>query len=175
MPKVPEHDKRQIITRAPFVDESVGEMVAHLLHGNAEIDVVVKPLDSGQEAMFAMNVKEARQTAAALLVIADTAQAAMWTPGLLAEVRERYLPGATDAQIIEQLEALADRLGGGIELRSTGHLFSQDGQALAAAVHGAKVERVASALADAGVAFSELDSVVGDLRKVYAAAREDEQ
>lgn len=167
MPKVPEPDKRAIITRAPFVDESVGEMVAHLLRGNAEIDVVVAPLDSGQEARFAMNVKEARQTAKELVAIADTAQAAMWTPKLLAYVRERLLPGATDAEIIARLNDLCDQQGGGIELHEDERLFPIDGEALIAAAHRDKVDRVAEAMAAAQVSIKDFLSVVADLRTIY--------
>ncbi|WP_026876765.1 hypothetical protein [Jiangella gansuensis] len=168
MVTVPEPDKRQIIARAPFFDESVGEMVAHLLHGNAEIDVVVKPFESEQIAGFAVNVKEARRFARVLLEFADVAQAAMWTPKLLAEVRNRWLPGATDAEIIQRLNDLCERRGGGIELLSSGRLFAQDGEALVAAVHREKVDRVAVALSDARVSLTDLDSVVADLRTIYS-------
>ncbi len=167
MPKPPEPDRRVIITRAPFVDESVGEMVAHLLHGNPATDVVVKPLDSGQEAEFAMNVKEARQTAKELVAIADTAQAAMWTPRLLTSVRTRWLPGATDAEIIARLNDRCEQQGGGIELRDSGTLFPIDGEALMAAAHRGKVDRVAEAMSAAQVSLEELLSVVADLRTIY--------
>ena len=47
-----------------------------------------------------------------LTEIADTAQRAGWTPAVLADARERYLPGLSDEQIIAWLDALIDRLGG---------------------------------------------------------------
>ncbi|TDD70675.1 hypothetical protein E1262_08440 [Jiangella aurantiaca] len=110
----------------------------------------------------------ARQAAAELLQLVNVAQQAMWTPELLADVRERYLPGATDAEIIERLTRLAER-DSGLELRTSGRLFPQDGQALTAAAHREKVERVAVALSNARVSITDLESVVGDLRTIHAA------
>ncbi|SDU18205.1 hypothetical protein [Jiangella alkaliphila] len=166
MVKLPEPDTREIITRAPFVEEGVGEMVAHILHGDAHIDVEIKPFETEMYAQFDLLPKEARRLAADLVRIADVAQQAMWTPKLLANVRERYLPGATDAQIIEQLQRLADR-DDGLELLEPGLLFPQDGYALTAEAHRELVDRIAAALSAAGVTLGELETVVGDLRKVH--------
>lgn len=168
MVNVPERDKREIIARAPFVDEMVGEMVAHLLHGNAHIDVEIKPFETDMYAKVGLNLREVRLAAAELLRMADVAQQATWTPKLLANVRERYLPGATDAQIIERLQRLADR-DDGLELLEPGLLFPQDGYALTAEAHRELVDRIAAALSAAGVTLSELETVVGDLRKTYRA------
>jgi hypothetical protein len=167
MANLPDPDKREIITRAPFVDEQVGEMVAHLLHGNAEIDVEIKPVESDTYARIGINVKEARKLAADLVRIADVAEAAMWTPELLADVRTLYLPGATDAEIIARLTVLVEQHGGGIELRSPGRLFHADGEALTAAAHREKVDRVAAAMSAAQVSLTEMLSVVADLRTIY--------
>ncbi|WP_157987736.1 hypothetical protein [Jiangella endophytica] len=100
----------------PFVDEMVGELVAHHWHGTPQIDLEVKPPESQQYAKVGFNLREARQAAAELLQLVDIAQQAMWTPVLLADVREHYLPGATDAEIIERLTRLAER-DAGLELR----------------------------------------------------------
>jgi hypothetical protein len=167
MVKVPDPDNREIITRVPFVDESTGEMVVHMLHGNAEIDVEIKPLDTDLYARVGINVKEARQLAATLLEVADVALSAMWTPELLADVRTLYLPGATDAEIIARLTDRVAQLGGGIELRSPGRLFRADGEALTAAAHREKVDRVAAAMSAAQVSLTEMLSVVADLRVIY--------
>ena len=167
MVNLPEPDKREIITRVPFVDESTGEMVVHMLHGHAEIDVEIKPFETDMYARVGINVKEARQFAATLLEVADVALSAMWTPELLAEVRTRYLPGATDAEIIARLNERVDQLGGGIELPSSGHLFRADGEALTAAAHREKLDRVTAAMTDARVSLTEMESVVGELRTIY--------
>ncbi|SDU82615.1 hypothetical protein [Jiangella alkaliphila] len=172
MVNVPERDKREIIARAPFVDEMVGEMVAHLLHGNAHIDVEIKPFETDMYAKVGLNLKEVRRTALELLRMAEVAQQATWTPRLLANVRERYLPGATDAQIIEQLRRLAER-DDGLELLESGLLFPQDGYALTAEAHRELVDRIAAALSAAGVTLGELESSVDDLRKVYASRAAD--
>ncbi|WP_132107641.1 hypothetical protein [Jiangella aurantiaca] len=143
-------------------------MVAHLLRGNAEIDVTITPEDSdGQRAGFFMNVKEARQLARALLEIADVAQAAMWTPRLLDEVRNRWLPGATDAEISARLNDLCEQRGGGIELLSPGLLYGQDGEALAAAAHREKVDRAEAAMDAARLSLTDMESVISDLRTIY--------
>ncbi|WP_026874446.1 hypothetical protein [Jiangella gansuensis] len=172
MVKLPEPDAREIIARAPVVDEMVGEMVAHLDAGNPHIDVEIKPYETTMYARFDLIPKEARQLAAELVRMADVAQNAAWTPALLAQVRERYLPGATDAQIVERLNRLARRESG-FELVSPGVLDPADGYQLTAEAHRELVERVAAALSAAGVTMRELDTAIGDLRAVYAAGTED--
>lgn len=172
MVKLPEPDTREIIARVPFVEEGVGEMVAHILRGDAHIDVVIKPFETDMYASFDLLPKEARRLAAELVRIADVAQQAMWTPKLLANVRERYLPGATDAEIIERLNRMVQR-DGGLELMKPGLLYPQDGYALTAEAHRELVDRIAGALSAAGVTLGELETVVGDLRKTYRADARD--
>ncbi|TDE13054.1 hypothetical protein [Jiangella asiatica] len=172
MVTLPEPDKREIITRAPFLTEGIGEMVAHLLHGDARIDVLIKPFETDMYASFDLVPKEARRLAAELVRIADVAQQAMWTPKLLAHVRERYLPGATDAEIVERLNRLAER-DGGFELMKPGMLHPEDGYTLRSQAHGEVVDRVAGVVSEAGVTLGELESVVADLRKIQRAEIED--
>ncbi|TDE12637.1 hypothetical protein [Jiangella asiatica] len=172
MVKLPEPDTREIIARASFVDEMVGEMVAHLQRGEAHIDVVIKPFESDMYAQFDLLPKEARRLAAELVRIADVVQRAMWTPKLLAHVRERYLPGATDVEIVERLNRLVER-DGGLELLKPGVLHPQDGFTLTTEAHREVVDRVAGVLSAAGVSLGELESVVGDLRKVYRTDTQD--
>ncbi|TDD65549.1 hypothetical protein E1262_24890 [Jiangella aurantiaca] len=172
MVKLPEPDTREIIARAPFVEEGVGEMVAHILHGDAHIDVEIKPFETEMYAQFDLLPKEARRLAADLVRIADIAQQAMWTPKLLANVRERYLPGATDAEIVEQLNRMVERVGG-LELMKPGVLYPQDGYELTRQAHRQVVDRIAGVLSEAGVTLGELESVVRDLRKVQRAETED--
>jgi hypothetical protein len=43
--------------------------------------------------------------------LADTVQQAGWTPEVIAHVRERYLPGASDDEITARLDRLAADLG----------------------------------------------------------------
>lgn len=166
----PEPDRREIITRTPFVDDMVGEMVAHLRDGMPHIDVEIKPLDTETEmhASFDMIPKEARRVAAELMRIADEVEQAAWTPQLLAHVRERYLPGKTDAELIGYLKRLADR-DGGLELGPGGQLYPQDGHTLTALAHRDLVDRVRAALSAHDVTLTELEAAVADLGKVYQA------
>ena len=97
MVKLLEPDTREIITRAPFVEEGVGEMVAHILHGDAHIDVEIKPFETEMYASFDLLPKKARRLAADLVHIADVAQQAMWTPKLLANVGRGTCPARPSA------------------------------------------------------------------------------
>src|ERR1700754_2809952 len=104
-------DRREVIARSAFLSDDVGEMVAWHDSEGPTIDVHLAPADSGQLVHFAMTPSEARLVAGQLTQIAATAQRAGWTPEVLADVRERFLPGRSDEQIIERLDALTTRLG----------------------------------------------------------------
>lgn len=181
MATVSTSERDNVITRAPFLSESVGEMVAwHDVEGPA-IDIHLEPLDSGQRVDLSITPAEARMVAGQLAEIAAIAQRAGWTPAVLAEVRERFLPGLSDEQIIERLDALADRLDGGV-LGHRGHVDWRAGRMLVAQTGAELLDRADAAVGEAerhlagyrqaverlGAVKAELDQV----RRFYRAESE---
>ena len=99
MVTVPKTNKREIITRAPFVHPDVGEIVAFHDEEGPTIDLVIKPEGSDEYAQVGITAADAHELADELHRIADEVQRAGWTPKLLSDARA-YLPGMTDEQII---------------------------------------------------------------------------
>src|SRR5690625_2973874 len=131
MVKVPEQDYSDVITRAPLVHRDVGEIVAHHGDEGPMIDMVIKPDDLARRGKVSMGAAEARQLATELNRIADLTQQSGWTPRILAEVRQRYLPGMTDAEIMRRLDRLYEQWGGFV-FGLGGSLSFRAGQVLAA-------------------------------------------
>jgi hypothetical protein len=142
---VPTADRRAVIARSAFLSDDVGQMVARHDAEGPTIDVDLAPADSGQRVHLALTPTEARLIAGQLTDLAATAQRAGWTPEILADVRERYLPGRTDQQIIERLDALTDRLGG-LVLGYKGRIDWKAGRILTAEIGTELLNRAATAL-----------------------------
>lgn len=117
MVTVPKRDEREEIARAPFLDEMLGVMVARHDDEGPILDVHIEPADSGQAVDFELTLLEAHVLADELHEIATTAQRAGWTPTLIADVRDHYLPGAADDEIVTRLDGLVERLGSAPVLR----------------------------------------------------------
>jgi hypothetical protein len=155
MVKVPPPERRVEIARVPFVNEMVGVMVARLddRADGPVIDVVVKPYETDMRAEFSLSPSDARSLADQLRAIADVAQQAGWTPALLADVREKYLPGFTDEQIVARLDRLTERFGGAVYGHIPDRLDWRAGRVLIA-------EDAATATADV---VCVVDDVIGHL------------
>ncbi|WP_046766651.1 hypothetical protein [Jiangella alkaliphila] len=109
------------------------------------IDIHLEPRDAGQRIDVSISPSEARILARQLTEIADTAQRAGWTPALLADARERYLPGLSDEQIIARLDALSERLGGFV-LGFRGRVDWRAGRMLVAETGNELLDRAAAAV-----------------------------
>ncbi|WP_169792028.1 hypothetical protein [Jiangella muralis] len=131
------------------------------------IDIRIEPLDSGQRADICLAPSEARALARQLSEIADTAQRAGWTPAVLAEARERYLPGLSDEQIIERLDALTARLGG-LVLGHRGRIDWRAGRMLIAETGNELLDRAAAAVDTAEHHLSDYRQAVEQLGTVKA-------
>lgn len=172
--------KREIITRAPFVSDDIGEIVAYHDEEGPTIDVTIRPEDSGQYAQFGLTAAEVRQLADELHSIADQVQRAGWTPTILAEARA-YLPGMTDEQIIERLDRLYRRWGG-LVIGFRGMLDRRAGRALAIEVHMETLEQSValveehaeklSGIPELADRLSELRSSLEHVRQLYIAEQE---
>ncbi|MBB5791612.1 hypothetical protein [Jiangella mangrovi] len=146
MVTVPTADRRAVIARSAFLSDDVGQMVARHDTEGPTIEVDLAPADSdGQRAHVALTPSEARLIAAQLTDLAATAQRAGWTPEVLADARERYLPGQSDEQIIARLDALTARLGG-LVLGYRGKLDWRAGRILTAEVGAELLDRAAAAV-----------------------------
>lgn len=167
MVTVPAADRRAVIARSAFLSDDVGEMVAWHDAEGPTIDVVLAPADSGQHVALSLSPSEARLVAGQLTEIAASAQRAGWTPEVLADVRERYLPGRSDQQIIERLDALTARLGG-LVLGYRGRLDWKAGRMLTAEVGTELLERAAAAVDVAGQHLAAYQQAVGQLSAVKA-------
>jgi hypothetical protein len=98
-----------VITRRLLLADHLGAMVAYLDVEGPSIEFVITPDDEGTRMTFEVSPSEARQMAAE---IGGRSPPQHSTPDVLAEVRENYLSGMTDEQIIERLDRLSLRLGG---------------------------------------------------------------
>jgi hypothetical protein len=163
MVKLPPPEERTEIARVPFVDDMVGVMVARLddRADGPVIDVTVKPFETDMQAEFSLSPSDARGLADQLRAIADTAQRAGWTAGLVADVREKYLPGASDEQIMARLDRLTERFGGGVYGQVPDRLDWRAGRVLIA-------EDAATATADV---VGVVDDVIGHLSSLADAAQ----
>ncbi|WP_157987757.1 hypothetical protein [Jiangella endophytica] len=167
MATTPAADRRDVIVRSAFLSDDVGEIVAwHDTEGPA-IDIHLEPTDAGQRVDVSLTPAEARVVARQLTEIADTAQRAGWTPALLADVRERYLPGLSDAQIIERLETLTDRLGGFV-LGFRGKVDWRAGRILVAETGNDLLDRATAAVDTAERHMSSYQQAVDQLTAVKA-------
>ncbi|TDE13509.1 hypothetical protein [Jiangella asiatica] len=168
MVTVPNSEHRDVIVRAPFLGDEVGHMVARHDAEGPTIDVRLAPQDTEQHVEFSISPAEARELAEQLVRIADAAQRAGWTPDVLAQVRERFLPGHTDQQIIERLDRLAERLGGFV-LGHHGRVSWRAGRILTAELGAEAVGRAALALEAAVEQLSAVGAAVGPLTELRAA------
>ncbi len=167
MATTPSEKKRDVIARGPFLSDDVGEMIAwHDTEGPA-IDIHLEPTDAGQRIDVSLTPPEARILARQLADIADTAQRAGWTPAILADARERYLPGMSDEQIIERLDALTARLGGFV-LGFRGKLDWRAGRALVAETGNELLDRAAAAVDTAEQHLSGYQQALEQLTTVKA-------
>ncbi|WP_157988075.1 hypothetical protein [Jiangella endophytica] len=160
-----EEERRDIIVRQPFISDDVGEIIAWRDGEGPTIAIHLEPEDSGQRADVSLTPSEARALARQLTEIADTAQRAGWTPALLADARERYLPGLSDEQIIERLDALTERLGG-LVLGFRGNIDWRAGRILVAETGNQLLDRAAGAVDAAEQHLSSYQQAVDQLSSV---------
>ena len=167
MATTPAADRRDVIARSAFLSDDVGEMVAwHDSEGPA-IDIHLEPVDAGQRVDVSLTPSEARIVARQLTELADTAQRAGWTPALLADARERYLPGLSDEQIMQRLDALTTRLGGFV-LGFRGKVDWRAGRILVAETGNELPDRAATAVDTAEQHLSGYQQAVDQLTAVKA-------
>jgi class 3 adenylate cyclase len=83
---------------------------------------------------------------------------------VLAQARDRYLPGMSDEQIIERLDRLATRLGGRV-LGHGGRLDYQAGRILVAEIGLEAHERASAAIDAALQQFDGVQAVAEPLRE----------
>lgn len=181
MATLPTPDETNIITRAPFLSTEIGEIIAWHDHEGPSVDFRLAPEDTDQRAEVSSTPSEVHKLADQLHEIATIAQRAGWTPEILAQVRERYLPGMSDAQIIERLDRLTSRIGG-LVFGFGGRLHHNSGRMLVAEVGLEALDRVAAAIDAAsqqldGVhqltpALTELREATTGLRRFYQAETE---
>lgn len=145
MVKVPNDDDRHVIARIPLVAEE-GELVARIDEDGPEIDLVIDPPDTDMYARLKYTPHELRELADQAYEIADSAQRASWTPEFVADVRDRYLPGRSDEEVVARLDALSNQLRSRLYLR--GRLQWDAGFMLRAAAGADAVSRVVAALDD---------------------------
>lgn len=172
MVTVPEPDRRDVIVRGPFLNDSLGEIVAWHDKEGPIIDFHLAPLDTEDAVEFGLTPTEARALASQLREIADAAQRAGWTSAVLADVRQNYLPGATDDEIIAKLDALADRNGGFVLGFKRGTVNPNAGRMLTAEVGAQAVQRASTALDDAVDRLGEFRAAVDQLTQLRAALDE---
>lgn len=180
MVTVPKPKKREIITRAPFVDHDLGELVAYHDEEGPTIDVTIRPEDTTQYIQFGLTPADTHRLADELHEIADVAQRAGWTPTILSEARV-FLPGMTDEQIIERLDRLYRRWGGFV-FGLRGKLSHRAGRALAVEVHietlqgsVALIEQHAeplSGIPELADRLTELRSSLDEVKALYVAELE---
>ncbi|WP_026876891.1 hypothetical protein [Jiangella gansuensis] len=181
MVTVPNSTQSDIIVCTAFLSDDVGQMVARHDTDGPTIDVAVAPTDSGQRVELSLSPAEARDLAGQLTEIADVAQRAAWTPAVLTEVRERFLPGHTDQQIIERLDRLA-RAHRGMAPGHHGTLGWRAGRLLTAELGGEAVARAVAAIdaaadhlaavATAAAPLTELRTSLDELAAFYRAESE---
>lgn len=161
-----------LIIRFPFLNDDLGELIARHDDEGPIIDVFLAPEDGGGSVTFALTPAEARVLAGQLTDIADAAQRAGWTPAVLADVREHYLPGASDEQIIQRLDQLTQRLGSSPLGIRPGTVSREAGRMLAAEAGGEVVDQVADVLDEAIVRLGEFRGAVDQLAGLRAAFAE---
>ncbi|TDD70776.1 hypothetical protein E1262_09030 [Jiangella aurantiaca] len=167
MATTPAADRRDVIARSAFLSDDVGEIIAwHDTEGPA-IDIRLAPAESGQRADVSVTPSEVRTLARQLTEIADTAQRAGWTPAVLADARERYLPGLSDEQIIARLDALTARLGG-LVLGFRGKVDWRAGRILVAETGNELLGRAATAVDAAEQYLAGYQQAVDQLTTVKA-------
>lgn len=179
MVTVPTPEKREEITRVPFVHPEVGEMVAYLDTEGPIINVQVKPEESDMFCEFTLTPLEARELAESLRAIADEAQRAGWSRKMLADVRKHYLPDATDDEIRDRLDALTERLGerihgfrGQLSSQAGRQLLAEDAAAAAGQASGALGEVVdqMARLGEVSVRLAEAQQAFTDLERLHRAS-----
>jgi hypothetical protein len=154
---------RDIIAKAPFVSGDIGELIAWHDQEGPTIDVRLAPYSEGESVTFGLSPAEARGLADQLREIADVAQRAGWTPAVLADVRERYLPGATDEEIMVRLDQLTEHLGGSPLGFRPGTLHPDAGRMLRAAVGSQTVGQIVESLDQAIEHLTDVRHVIDKL------------
>lgn len=178
MAMLPTPDETNIITRAPFLAREIGEIIAWHDHEGPSIDFRLAPEDTDQHAEISLTPSEVHNLADQLHEIAMVAQHAGWTPEILAQVRERYLPGMSDVQIIERMDRLADRIGG-LVFGMGGRLHGDAGRMLTAEVGIEALDRLAAGIDavaqrldgmhDLTPALTEAREAIAGMRRFYQA------
>lgn len=168
MVTVPDPDHRNVIAQVPFLNDDLGELVAWHDKEGPVVDVRLAPDDAGDKVELRLSPCEARELADQLRDIADVAQRAGWTPAVLADVRQHYLPGASDEQIVARLDELAGRLGESVLGFRPGTISSDAGRMLVAGVGTEVVERAATALDVTIGRLGELRNAVDRLAELRA-------
>lgn len=140
--------ERDVISRVPFLNDRLGELVAWHDREGPMIDVRLAPEDSGTSVTATLSPSETRELADQLRQIADVAQHAGWTPAVLADVREHYLPGAGDEEIMARLDQLTHRLDSSPLGIRQGTVHPAAGRMLTADVGSELVEQASAALDD---------------------------
>lgn len=149
-------DDRDIIARIPLAADE-GELVAWKDEDGPVIDLVISPTDEDPSARLTYTPCELREFADQAYEIADTAQRASWTPEFVADVRDRYLPGLSEEEVIARLDALANRTERRLYL--SGRVHPEAGYRLRA---GAGAEAV-------GRVIAVLEELTGELGRAKAA------
>lgn len=173
MSTLPTPNESNIIKRVPFLNDDLGEIIAWHDHEGPSIDFKLAPRESEQRFECGFTPSEIHQLADQLHDIANLAQRAGWTPEVLAQARERYLPGMTDEQIMERLDRLTARLGG----RVLGHGALIDWQAARMLTAELGVEALDQAEAAVDAALQQLHDVeqlttsLRALKESFAAQR----
>lgn len=166
MVTVPTPDQREIITRRPFLDEAVGEMVARQSREGPLIDLSLQPYDTEPRVELGITPTEARELAEQLRDVADVAQRAGWTPAVLANVRERYLPGASDEEIMARLDQLTEEVGSSVLGYQTGTLDWRAGRVLTAKAGADVAERASGALENAVSTLTDVEALISRLTEM---------
>lgn len=144
-----------VIAWMPFVEERRGEVVARHRHDGPSVDIRLVHSAGGEQYEFGLTPLEARALADELGQIADSAQRAACTPELVADVREHYLPRATDEEIVARLGRLVERLGV-VPLLRPGVLRPDAGMMLTADAALDGIDRADRALTSAVAALTDL-------------------
>lgn len=158
-----------VIVRKPFLNDDLGEVIARHDDEGPTIDVVLAPQDSGASVSFGLTPCETRLLARQLQEVADTAQRAGWTPAVLADVRESYLPRASDEQIVARLDDLAERLGASPLGLRPGTLSPEAGRMLVAGAGRDVLQQAIAALDTAIARLAEFSQTTGQLTDLRAA------
>jgi hypothetical protein len=168
MGNLPTPDESNIIARMPFVTEELGEIIAWHDREGPSIDLKLAPEGTKDRFECGFTPSEIHRLADKLHEVATIAQRAGWTPEVLAQAREKYLPGMTDAQIIERLDRLEARLGS-MMLGHGARLDWQAGRMLTAELGMEALDQADAAVTAALDQFRGVETVAESLRAVQTS------